>query len=110
MREGYFDAYYTKYSSDLENTIRTCVKSCSSPDECVFLTGDSQGGAIATAAAIALADLNPYVITFGQPSAVVMPCPAINSERFYRYVNTMTDEDVGILYDPVPFLPAPHYE
>jgi hypothetical protein len=92
----------------MEQSLRECAKDCVIKDECVVLTGHSQGGAIAAVAAIALADLNPYVITFGQPPTIDAPCPVITSDRWYRYVNTKATERgvIGIFYDPVPFLPG----
>ena len=51
----------------MEKSLRDCAKDCVNKDECVVLTGHSQGGAIAAIAAVYMADLNPYVITFGQP-------------------------------------------
>lgn len=59
-------------------------------------------------AALYLADLNPYVITFGQPVTIHAPCPLVTSERWYRFVNTKASETLnfGIVYDPVPFLPG----
>jgi hypothetical protein len=70
------------------------------------LTGHSQGGAIAAVAGVKLADLNPYVITFGQPATLEAPCPLVSSERWYRFVNTKESEEAGIVYDPVPFAPG----
>jgi hypothetical protein len=66
------------------------------------------GGAIAAVAGVVLADLNPYVITFGQPPTIAAPCDLITSERWFRYVNTKTVEGavVGISYDPIPFAPS----
>ena len=57
-------------------------------------------------AAITLADLNPYVITFGQPSTLAPGCPYMTSERWYRWVNTRNDDKLGVVYDPVPFAPG----
>jgi hypothetical protein len=67
-----------------------------------------QGGAIAAVAAVYLADLNPYVFTFGQPPTLDEHCPLVTSDRWYRYVNTESVQagTVGIAYDPVPFFPA----
>lgn len=107
-RTGFYQAYDTSYRHELEQDIRKCARSCSNKDECVVLTGHSQGGAIAAVAGVALADLNPYVITFGQPATIDHPCPLIRSERWYRLVNTKESETlhVGISYDPVPFVPG----
>jgi pimeloyl-ACP methyl ester carboxylesterase len=108
-RTGYFQAYNTAYKDDMEAAIRACAKDCLNPDECVVLTGHSQGGAVAAVAALYLSDLNPYVITFGQPPTVDQPCPLITSERYYRYVNSkdsVAGRVHGISYDPVPFTPG----
>ena len=52
-----------------------------------------------------LSDLNPYVVTFGQPPTIDAPCPLITSERWYRYINTRTVESglSRVVYDPIPF-------
>ena len=107
-RAGFWEAYDTAYRHELEAAIRNCTKTCDSPDECLVLTGHSQGGAIAAVAGVVLSDLNPIVITFGQPPTIDSPCPLISSERWYRYVNTKSTEKltIGIVYDPVPFAPG----
>jgi hypothetical protein len=46
-------------------------------------------------------DLNPYIITFGQPATIDSPCDLIPSARMYRFVNTKVTDTVGIAYDPV---------
>ena len=57
-------------------------------------------------AAITLVDLNPYVITFGQPPTLAPGCPFMASDRWYRWVNTKSDKRLGITYDPVSFSPG----
>jgi pimeloyl-ACP methyl ester carboxylesterase len=108
-RKGFYPAYNTVYKRDLETALRECAGYCSDPEGCVVLTGHSQGAAIAAVAALYLSDLNPYVITFGQPLTVDQPCPLIHSQRYYRYVNSKDSVEGrvdGISYDPVPFLPV----
>jgi hypothetical protein len=108
-RTGFYQAYNAVYKNEVEAAVRACAKDCLNPDECVVLTGHSQGGAIAAVAALYLADLNPYVITFGQPRTVNQPCDLITSERYYRYVNSkdsVAGRMSGISYDPVPFSPG----
>lgn len=61
---------------------------------------------MAAIAGLILVDLNPYVITFGQPDAIFAPCPVATSERWFRFVNTMTSEVTGIMYDVIPFSPS----
>ena len=108
MLAGLFAAYNTDYRDKMEQSLRECAKDCINKDECVVLTGHSQGGAIAAVAAVYLADLNPLVFTFGQPPTIDLPCPVITSERWYRFINTKSVEQgvIGITYDPIPFAPS----
>ena len=105
-RRGFYKTYNTSYKKKMEAAIRRCAKSCTNPDECVVFTGHSQGGAIAALAALSLPDLNPYIMTFGQPATIDAPCDMITSERLYRFVNTNPSDHYGIIYDPVPFVPG----
>jgi hypothetical protein len=105
-RSGFYEGYWTTYKDEFEASVRECAKTCSNPDECVVLTGHSQGGAIAAVAALMLADLNPYVITFGQPNTIDAPCELVGSDRWYRFINTKENSHVGLTYDPVPFVPG----
>ena len=104
-RVGFYDAYDTVYRHEVEEAVRKCAANCKDKDDCVSITGHSQGGAIAAVAAVILADLNPYVITFGQPPTLDAPCDLLTSERIFRYVNTK-QTNVGIAYDPVPMAPG----
>ncbi|GFH51979.1 hypothetical protein CTEN210_08455 [Chaetoceros tenuissimus] len=83
----------------------------------VILGGHSQGGALATVAAIYLHDLNPVVVTAGAPPALYpMPgnhnlCPLINKDRFFRFVAAIDRQNLfdnivsnDLHYDPVPQL------
>mmetsp|Transcript_35758 Transcript_35758/g.52400 ORF Transcript_35758/g.52400 Transcript_35758/m.52400 type:complete len:416 (+) Transcript_35758:109-1356(+) len=104
-RQGFVRAYEAPFKDQFEADLVECAASCDDPDECVVLTGHSQGGAIANLAAIINVDLNPYVITFGQPAAVHEPCPYINSEKYYHYINSVMDGD-ELEHDVVPFGPG----
>lgn len=106
-RRGFFEAYNTDYRAKLEESLRKCAATCEDKDECIILTGHSQGGAIAAVAALYMPEMNPYVITFGQPPTLDAPCALVTSSRWYRYVNTKSAKvfTVGIVYDPVPFAP-----
>lgn len=110
VRKGFFDAYQSPtYVTDLESTVNDCVKRCPNPDECLVLTGHSQGGAVAAVAAIHFSAENPYVITFGEPPSVNPGCKLVSASRWYRYVNSIRSETAGIYgisYDPVPFAPG----
>lgn len=45
-RLGFWKAYNNDYRQDLEASVRACAEECDDPDECVVLTGHSQGGAV----------------------------------------------------------------
>jgi hypothetical protein len=105
-RSGFYGAYNTVYRDDVEKDVRECAKKCDNLDECVVLTGHSQGGAVAAVSALYLADLNPYIITFGQPATIEAPCELITSERYFRFVNTKETRSIGIAYDPVTMAPG----
>lgn len=110
VRKGFQAAYVAPdYKHSLEYAIRKCVSQCKNEDECLVLTGHSQGGAVASVAAIVFEYFEPYVVTFGQPPSVEADCPIITPDRWYRYVNTVdppTDQrQIGIAYDPIPFSP-----
>eukprot|EP00527_Entomoneis_sp_CCMP2396_P004298 CAMPEP_0198141192 /NCGR_PEP_ID=MMETSP1443-20131203/4226_1 /TAXON_ID=186043 /ORGANISM="Entomoneis sp., Strain CCMP2396" /LENGTH=514 /DNA_ID=CAMNT_0043803845 /DNA_START=41 /DNA_END=1585 /DNA_ORIENTATION=+ len=107
-RVGFWHCYDTEYKNKMESALKECAETCDNMDECVVLTGHSQGGAAAAVAGVVLASLNPYVFTFGQPATILSPCERVNSERWYRWVNTKDSETLnsGIAYDPVPFAPG----
>ena len=102
-RIGFFQAYNTTYRHEVEQAVRDCAETCVDKDECVVITGHSQGGAIAAVASLYLVDLNPYVITFGQPPTIEAPCDLIPSARMFRFVNTKETKTLGIAYDPVSY-------
>ena len=66
-------------------------------------------GAIAVIASMYIANLNPYVITFGAPLvAIFEPCPQISTATMSLWchsVNTKAAKTLqfGITYDPIPF-------
>ena len=100
-REGFADAYYASYYEKIEKSLNDCAKKCPNPNECVVLAGHSQGGAVAALAAVRMAHLNPYVMTFGEPPTIDYPCQPVTSTRWYRFVNTKdtTIGTVGVTYD-----------
>lgn len=108
VRKGFHDVYVApNYKHHLEFAIRKCVAGCKVAEECLVLTGHSQGGAVASVAALVFEYFDPYVITFGEPPSVEADCPIISPERWYRYVNTVDSGpgNVVIAYDPIPFSP-----
>ena len=111
-RRGFGDFLQTPEVVAGREDILFCVESCvdagSDPEDCLVITGHSQGGATATIASILLYDQLPTVVTFGQPPAVDPECEWIPSERFYRYVNSKVEsgEDDDLAFDAVPFSPT----
>lgn len=85
-RNGHEEGY-TKpaYRTELDNRVIQCYNN---GEKEVVLTGHSLGGAIATAAGVALTSVEPAIITFGSQPTIVGECPFINTEKYLRYVNT----------------------
>lgn len=109
VRKGVYGTYASaSYKTRLEFKMRSCFHKCKDKDECLVLSGHSQGGATAAVAAILFEAYNPYVITFGEPPSVKSDCEFIDSERWFRYVNTADSDTtaIGISYDPIAFLPS----
>jgi len=106
-RRGYADFIDTQEAKEgLEDVVR-CMDDCSDQEDCLVVTGHSQGGATATIASVLLYDWQPTVVTFGQPPAVDPGCELIPSERFYRYINSkVEDNNVDLSLDGVPFVPT----
>mmetsp|Transcript_12056 Transcript_12056/g.16091 ORF Transcript_12056/g.16091 Transcript_12056/m.16091 type:complete len:446 (-) Transcript_12056:71-1408(-) len=104
-RKGFYDAYFAEYWSEFEKALGDCASQCENADECVVLSGHSQGASIAGVAGERWANANPYIISFGQPRTIENPCEGISSERYYRWVNSRVDDD-DIVYDPVTQLPG----
>ena len=104
-RQGFYDAYHASYYEKIEKSLNECAKKCSNPNECVVLAGHSQGGAVAALAAVRMAHLNPFVMTFGEPPTIDYPCQPVTSTRWYRFVNTKdtTIGTVGVTYDVSTF-------
>ena len=94
-----YSAHFTAHMYDTNNSfyrfgerLRKLAYTCGSDGKqlChVILTGHSQGGALATIAAVVFADLDPTVITFGGPQGLLAPCRFINEERVFRFINIM---------------------
>lgn len=89
-------------------TLRACATLCSNSNPqgfCdVVFTGFSQGGALAQVAGVVMEDLNPTILTFGQPTTSQIPCSGVDPSRLFRFVNTMVDpaDNATLLYDGVP--------
>jgi hypothetical protein len=114
VERGFYEGYNTNYRTGMEAALRDCASTCTPPTDesgntdwdcpTVVLTGHSQGGSIAATAALYLTDLSPIVITFGQPPTINSPCNLVDSENYYRFVNSRVGS-YGTTYDPVPYLP-----
>jgi len=107
VRRGYSDFLRTDLVGQAYLDLISCIPSCTQ-DDCVVITGHSQGGASAAVASILLYDLMPTVVTFGMPAAAKAGCTLIPSERLFRFVNHRKEEneDDDLGFDPVPFLTA----
>ena len=113
VHRGFHDAYTEfEYREQVEEFLSDCRSECL---ECeTMITGHSQGGAIASIAALYYKERtynkkidSPYVVTFGAPQSLGAPCAQYFSEsekqRWYRYI--MSRESGGkLVYDPVPLL------
>lgn len=101
-RRGYQRAFAEPdYTADLELAVFDCFGERIE----IVLAGHSAGGAIATAAAVALSELDPLVLTFGQPEAIVGDCEEFNEDKYFHWVNTVVNGGGDDLeYDPVPDL------
>ena len=108
-RRGFADFIDTQKAKEgLEDVVRCMDDYCEDQEDCLVITGHSQGGATATIASILLYDWQPTVVTFGQPPAVDPGCEWIPSHRFYRYINSKVEdnEDDDLGFDVVPFVPT----
>lgn len=108
VRKGYSDFLRTSVVGQANQDLMSCITTCTDPDDCLIITGHSQGGASAAIASILTYDLKPTVITFGMPPAAKKDCDLIPSERLYRFVNHRAEEgEIGDLgFDPIPFVPT----
>jgi hypothetical protein len=111
--KGTIDAFQSDYMENVRTTLQSCTaNTCSNPDECVVLTGHSQGGSIAQVAAVAWSgDLNPrHVITFGtMPAGLSRECgELLNETRWFNFGNTRETRlpPKKLLYDSFPFAPV----
>jgi hypothetical protein len=93
---------YERDLGDLVSKIRpeleACVNDYCTEMDCVVITGHGIGGSLAALAAMSLKSYNPFGITFGEVQNVETPCPLIDSERWWRFVNT-EQEDGALVYD-----------
>jgi Lipase (class 3) len=113
MRKGFERTYESTFRQELEDSLRACARQCTDPDDCVILSGYSQGGATAAVAALRLSDLQPKVVSLEPPPTVFPNCALIDSSRWYVFTNAFTQEpglvaheSSGLVYDIVPFLPG----
>jgi hypothetical protein len=98
-RAGFVRSYVnTDYKNELEQQISDCLNS---GEKELVITGHSAGGATATVAHVVWSQANPIVITFGQTASLVGNCSVINTDRYYRFANTIVNENSNLDYDPV---------
>jgi len=89
VRTGLYQAYHTNYLENLKVSLQACIDTvCDGLDDCVILTGMSQGASTAAIAHVELATLNPTVYAFGQYPTFYPGCSAANATRWHRFVNS----------------------
>lgn len=111
---GFHEAYFnTSFVDTYRESLRGCVNSCGTEPCKLVIGGASQGAAIAAIAAVDFEDMNPLLLTFGQPPTLISnrdgPCDAINPNRYLRFINTIEGtrpffDRPFLLYDIVPAL------
>jgi Lipase (class 3) len=118
IRNGFYDAffkvsYFDEFIHDIYECAGTTLFHGEQRTRDVVVTGHSQGGSVASIAAMHLHDLNPTVVTFGQPRTCCQQDAYkttnffVNPSMQYHYVNSileiggdkMTVE--AVLYDPI---------
>ena len=107
-RAGFAEFVLTPEVLPAYEELSTCVDTCSDPEDCVVITGHSQGAASSIILSILIYSLTPTVVTFGMPPALKEGCAFVHSDRFYRFVNFRQEDDEfdDIGFDPVPFSPT----
>ncbi|CAB9500122.1 expressed unknown protein [Seminavis robusta] len=112
VRRGLYDAYFTNYATQFEDSVRDCVNSCDDGDCELVFTGGSQGAAVAVVASIRFyQEFDPTVMSMGvmrtflptSPFDDHAPCTHVNEEKHYHFVLT---DDVLKAYDPIPYVYA----
>lgn len=110
VRNGYWQAWNANYVDDLVTDLTNCAATCEDPDNCVVIFGSSQGAGVAAVGALYLPHLKPIGITIGMPRAIQADCPLIDTSRWYRWWNTVTDPEStlrsGLFYDPMVNTPG----
>jgi len=103
-RTGYANFLDRPVAREALSGIMGCIATCDDDDDCLILTGHSQGGAQALVASIIFNQNNPMLINFGQPPTLKPGCDYV-PERYYRYVNSMEIRKNDIQFDMVPSAP-----
>lgn len=94
---GFKDALLDpNYFNNFHQEINNCYNSCGNNNKCeVILGGHSQGGGVASIAAIYYDYMNPTVITLGKVSAIYSQsssgCSALNPSKTFHFQNTKLD-------------------
>lgn len=108
VERGIHQAYYSSFVSDLEAEVEACTQRCDEDGGCdVVLTGYSQGGTIASVAAIALAQYNPTLITYGQQPVAWFNCRVLDNMETYLRFTSLCPEGGEPHYDAVTYFGNP---
>ena len=84
--------------SDIKPDLEACVNDYCTEMNCTVVTGHGTGASLAALAAMSLQAYNPFTITFGEIQNVETPCALIDSDRYWRIINT-EQVDGALVYD-----------
>lgn len=117
VRRGFVNFLDSENIEAAQARLEECIETeCTDPDDCVIISGHSQGGASALVQGILSSFRKPIIITFGQPPTADPGCVWLDPDRIFRFINIKSEDcdptDLG--FDPVPFVPpfisgAEHY-
>lgn len=84
--------------SDIKPDLEACVNDYCTEMDCTVITGHGTGASLASLAAMSLKAFNPFTITFGEIQNVETPCALVDSDRYWRIINT-EQVDGALVYD-----------
>lgn len=102
VERGMYRAYYSRYVDRFEAAVQRCTERCDDGPCELVITGHSQGASIAPVAAIALAEYNPTLLTFGQHMTQVGHCDVLENMDTYLRFNSMCPMGTRPSYDNLP--------
>lgn len=108
VRRGFFNSYNTSYAEPFHIELQKCLKSCqeNGNTHCpLVLSGISQGGSAAMAAAMDLRQYSPMTISFGAPPTILYrwdDCTDFDAANHYQFVNMVDGyyDQVALQWNP----------